>query len=151
MQQDSAWIFTNQTESGGASFHTAVSLVNEAAAGSSTVQVRTTIRDASGVTVATQTSPSSDLAAGAARSVVVSATLASGAKHWSVQSPHLYTAAVEVLQGAKVIDSLNITTGVRSVRFDADEGEPSYPQKPCRTRMGYKEWRKRAPCAYPKS
>jgi hypothetical protein len=139
IEQDGAWVYTNSTHSaddsygGGALFHTSVQVVDDAAvvgdaAGSSVgavaasataLSIRTTIRDAAGATVATATSPTvSDISA----PIVVTATAPSGINYWSVKAPHLYTVTVELISGGGTIDSINISTGVRTIRFDADSG-----------------------------
>lgn len=41
---------------------------------------------------------------------------------WSVESPYLYSAKVEVLVGNKVADAIATPFGVRSIRFDAEKG-----------------------------
>ena len=45
------------------------------------------------------------------------------AELWSVARPYLYTLRVEVLDEAgNAVDAVNVTTGVRTVKFDADKG-----------------------------
>ena len=61
----------------------------------------------------------------------VTASAQSGIKFWSVRSPHLYTVTVEVVAvpagvggmgTPRVVDSTNVTTGVRTVEFNARAG-----------------------------
>ena len=45
------------------------------------------------------------------------------AELWSVPRPFLYTLMVRVLSASgAVLDTVNVTTGIRSVHFDADKG-----------------------------
>ena len=41
---------------------------------------------------------------------------------WSPENPVLYTLVTEILQGGKVTDKVETTTGLRDIRFDADKG-----------------------------
>ncbi len=41
---------------------------------------------------------------------------------WSVESPKLYTAIIEIKSGDKIIDKTETSFGIRSIRFDADKG-----------------------------
>ena len=44
------------------------------------------------------------------------------AELWSVGRPHLYTVAIQLLDGGAVVDSVNLTTGIRAARFDPQRG-----------------------------
>ena len=46
----------------------------------------------------------------------------SGAKLWSVGSPHLYTLVSEVQSGGEVSDSVNTSIGIRSIKYTGDGG-----------------------------
>eukprot|EP01050_Picozoa_sp_SAG11_P015070 SAG11_NODE_1919_length_4070_cov_2.351801_2_plen_187_part_00 len=46
----------------------------------------------------------------------------SGAKLWSIGSPHLYTLVSEVQSGGNVSDSVNTSIGIRSIRYSGDGG-----------------------------
>lgn len=41
---------------------------------------------------------------------------------WSVENPYLYTLRTEVRVGGKLTDTYETTTGVRTIRFDAEKG-----------------------------
>ena len=41
---------------------------------------------------------------------------------WDIDNPYLYTLRTDVSVGGSVVDSYTTTTGIRSVRFDKDEG-----------------------------
>ena len=73
------------------------------------------IFDAGGKTVATAKAPVSG------NSSEMSLSVAS-AHLWSTTDPYLYTARTSVLSGGKVIDSYDTPFGIRTIRFDADEG-----------------------------
>ena len=41
---------------------------------------------------------------------------------WSCETPNIYTVRTEVIQGGKVVDTYETTTGFRSFKFDAETG-----------------------------
>lgn len=41
---------------------------------------------------------------------------------WSLESPNLYKAVTEIKSGNKIVDRVETTFGIRSVRFDAEKG-----------------------------
>lgn len=43
-------------------------------------------------------------------------------KLWSLDEPHLYGVQTRIAEGNRVLDEVTTTTGVRSIRFDAQEG-----------------------------
>ena len=135
IQQDGAWVHTSPAASpssgaagasDGANFHASVQVVNDGPA-AVVVTVRTTVRDTAGSIVATGSSgaPASVPPSGAPLGAPIVATAtATAVKHWTVQAPHLYTVTIEVVAGDTntVLDTTNITSGVRTVRFDANKG-----------------------------
>ena len=116
--------------------------VDNDAATASTMAVRATVFDASGTAIATAESPQPVVVpAGASRFQLpaVSIPLGKGVRTWSVQEPYLYTVEVALLKkdvfsnegighpANKVsemfaVDALNVTAGVRTIRWDANEG-----------------------------
>ena len=88
----------------------------------STVTVRATATDSSGYVAGRSTSASVTVPAG--RTVVAnSSMLITDADKpisiWSVQSPELYTIAVEVLAASgAVLDAYNYTIGIRTIAYD---------------------------------
>ena len=43
-------------------------------------------------------------------------------KRWSIEHPHLYRLHTTVLAGSNVVDSVDTTFGLRTIRFDANKG-----------------------------
>jgi beta-galactosidase len=79
------------------------------------------ILDASGHTVATAESQEQPVAVDEATSFSATANLA-GAAMWSPDAPNLYTAVVTVESGGSTRDAEQLTFGVRTIRWDADQG-----------------------------
>eukprot|EP00040_Diaphanoeca_grandis_P011360 m.58192 g.58192 ORF g.58192 m.58192 type:complete len:953 (+) comp22513_c0_seq2:99-2957(+) len=115
------WVHTNNSGTDGATFITETTLENFGTAASATVKA--SILDVDGNVVGTSTSPSVQLTPNVQSApVIASVTVSSGVKRWTVQAPNLYTTAIEVIVDGVVVDTYNMTTGVRVVRFDADQG-----------------------------
>src|SRR5580698_5566865 len=79
------------------------------------------ILDAAGKTVATAEAPAQVIDVDGKVSFAATSKLSNPAL-WSVETPNLYTAIVQVKSGDKVRDAERITFGVRFVRFEADRG-----------------------------
>ena len=84
-------------------------------------QTRTFIFDPSMKPVAIQESPAKAIAGSASRVIEASLTI-SNPQLWSIESPRLYTARVEIVRNGKVVDSYDTTFGVRTVKFDVRQG-----------------------------
>eukprot|EP00035_Acanthoeca_spectabilis_P016130 m.326674 g.326674 ORF g.326674 m.326674 type:complete len:946 (-) comp16485_c0_seq4:4008-6845(-) len=114
-----SWVHTN-----GSTFVTETTVENHGTAAASVAVKATVSESATGAVRATVTSNPVNVPAGVASSVVVLPVTWHDVpvQMWSVQTPNLYTVTFEVVSGTTVFDSLNITTGVRDVRFDADKG-----------------------------
>ena len=125
-----AWAYVQNISGHGAATFMAAAEVDNNAATAASVSVRATVLDASGKTVATAQSASPvNVPADTTRFEVpaVAVPVASGVVSWSVANPHLYTVEVDLLlhggAGDVVeIDAVNVTTGVRTIRWDADHG-----------------------------
>jgi beta-galactosidase len=138
----SAWVHTeNVTTTGGgqvgATFVVEAEVDNDSPQPCQGALVRAVVRDAvTGAVVATSASSSrsrgfggggdgQDIPAGATRFELapLSLPVPSGIQSWSVQLPYLYNVEVSLeLAGVGVVDAVNVTTGVRTLRFDADHG-----------------------------
>ncbi|MHB1317346.1 MAG: glycoside hydrolase family 2 TIM barrel-domain containing protein [Anaerolineae bacterium] len=94
-------------------------LVNETGAAASAM-VRHTLRDAEGQTVAMLESPCA-LRAGERASVTAEGTVAAP-RLWSPDQPYLYTLETELLVDGQVTDREETRVGIRSIRFDAEQG-----------------------------
>ncbi len=89
-----------------------------AAAGAS---VSWKILDPSGKQVATAETSALQVAADGSAAFTTTAKLAPPAL-WSPDTPNLYTAEVSVTSEGKVVDAENITFGIRTAQFTADQG-----------------------------
>ncbi|TDN38433.1 DUF4982 domain-containing protein [Hymenobacter sp. UV11] len=77
--------------------------------------------DAAGQTVATAQAAAGQLAGAGQRDFTVQIPVAN-AHLWSLESPYLYTLVTRVRQGGQVVDEYRTHFGVRTIRFDANEG-----------------------------
>ncbi|WP_223653617.1 beta-galactosidase GalA [Hymenobacter psoromatis] len=77
--------------------------------------------DAAGQTVATAQTAPVRLAGTGQHEVAVQIPVAN-AHLWSLESPYLYTLVTRVRQGGQVVDEYRTRFGVRTIRFDANEG-----------------------------
>ncbi len=85
------------------------------------VLVNYTIVDADGAEVARATSASRKLAVG--DTVEVEATLSvAQPRLWDLESPTLYTLVAEVAAGGRAVDRVETCFGIRTIRFDPNEG-----------------------------
>eukprot|EP01062_Namystynia_karyoxenos_P053520 TRINITY_DN4338_c0_g1_i1.p1 TRINITY_DN4338_c0_g1~~TRINITY_DN4338_c0_g1_i1.p1 ORF type:complete len:979 (+),score=225.56 TRINITY_DN4338_c0_g1_i1:75-2939(+) len=100
----------------------ATTIRNAMSAAVSGAKVAVSVVDAAGKEVAQGVSSPLSVPAGGSTEVSVSVALDSP-ELWSVARPYLYTVRMALSDGAGAArDAVNITTGVRSIRFDADTG-----------------------------
>jgi beta-galactosidase len=88
---------------------------------SASVKVKTSVYDLSGTMVASNTSSGSDVTANGKATVTQSLTV-SDPKLWSIDSPTLYQAKVELQVGNQTVDTYTIPFGIRSLKFDPNTG-----------------------------
>ncbi len=81
-----------------------------------------TLIDASGAAVANATAPAVALAPGAGGVASAALALPAAVQCWSVARPYLYTLSAVVSVGGAATDAVNTSVGVRSVRWDSDQG-----------------------------
>jgi beta-galactosidase len=86
-----------------------------------TVRVTAAITDPAGKTVATAASTPAQIPAWSVRTLRAQATLANPAL-WSIETPHLYRAAVAVEAAGAALDRCETAFGVRTIHFDPDRG-----------------------------
>ena len=102
------------------------------AAGAATVRVQTSVVNQTGVPrrvtvsvaagqVKSDASGAQTIAAGKSASFQLELAMANP-KLWSLETPNLYQALVEVREGSKVLDDETVSFGIREARFDADTG-----------------------------
>ena len=132
---DGVWAYSNVTavnptatevpslgSTGDAVLHCETTLENEAAS-AATGSISVTVFDASGKIVATAKSSASSVPPNGGRTIVNARMPITGAELWSVARPYLYTLQVKVLSATgTVVDTVNVTSGIRTVEFDADKG-----------------------------
>jgi len=83
--------------------------------------VTQTILDASGNTVATKTTAKTSVAAMKNELLATKVTIESP-KLWDIENPYLYTLKTTIVQDNKTVDSYSTPFGIRTIRFDANEG-----------------------------
>jgi beta-galactosidase len=86
----------------------------------SSVNVNTTIYNAQGKAVATNTK--NDLTLSDSISTVNQTLLVKTPSLWSVDEPYLYKAVTKITQGKTVLDTYTTPIGIRSFVFDTDKG-----------------------------
>jgi beta-galactosidase len=111
---------TVSLEPGRAHVEVVTNVRNDAGAAQA-VQVRTSLVDAKGKTVAMSTQPL-DMAVSSLREVKTSLDVAKPRLWNGVADPYLYTVRVEVLAGARTVDTVAEQFGIRTMRFDPDKG-----------------------------
>ena len=86
-----------------------------------TIKLQYSLQDAKGKVVKKETS--SDMRVEAGGQTDFSGTIqVKDPQLWSIDNPYLYTVQVEVLEGRKQLDAENVTTGLRTIRFDNETG-----------------------------
>ena len=85
------------------------------------IKLRSTIIDETGNPVGTAASELLDIE-GYKENTVRQNTEVSNPMLWSIDTPHLYTLASEVIVNEKIIDQIQTTFGIRTIRFDKDNG-----------------------------
>ena len=124
----SAWVYAQNIS---LSEESAVFVVNAEVDNDSSdekeVVVRAIVRDGEDKEVASATSATaSKLAGSSSRNELpaVEVAVSSGVQFWSVTRPYLYSVEVSILSAATMeeIDAVNVTAGVRTIRWDADKG-----------------------------
>ena len=97
-----------------------VSVVNEGTE-DATFDIQQTILDASGQTVASMKADSLKLAADG-HGDFSQVLPVSNPKLWSIESPQLHKLVTTITSGGAMVDRYETTFGIRSIRFDANEG-----------------------------
>ena len=111
---------SSQVENNNATVQVQVTLLNEFTA-ADTVDVLYTIENANGKVLARQLTPANIL--GAYQPKDLSATLALAAPVlWSLENPYLYKLVTTVSKAGKIVDQVETSFGIRTIRFDANQG-----------------------------
>lgn len=85
------------------------------------LEIAQTLLAPDGTAVARQSGPAQSLAAGTTSESTASIALAQP-QLWSLETPHLYRLATTVRRAGAVVDHTETTFGIRTLRFDANQG-----------------------------
>lgn len=133
---DRSWVYANVTGqihehtaavpadglySDRATLHANVHVANHGPKAAGSLSVTAMAVDASEQVVGSGTASGGALASGAETVVPVAITIAQ-AELWSVPRPYLYTVVVEISADGVVVDKYNITSGIRTIAFTANNG-----------------------------
>jgi beta-galactosidase len=97
-----------------------VSIANEGT-NTATFEIEQTILDGEGKAVGMRQSKQQTLAAGT-DGEFTNLLAVSNPKLWSIETPHLHKLVTTITSGGEVVDRYETTFGIRSIRFDANEG-----------------------------
>jgi beta-galactosidase len=97
-----------------------VAVINEGT-NAATFEIEQTILDGESKSVVTRRSKQQALAAGA-RGEFTNLLTVSHPKLWSIETPHLHKLVTTIISGGTVVDRYETTFGIRTIRFDANEG-----------------------------
>jgi beta-galactosidase len=115
------FVTTPTVSASSASVSVATEIENRGRA-SASVKVKTTIFDPGGTQVASDTSPASEVATGDKATTVKQTLTVANPKLWSVESPNLYQAKIEVQVGSDTVDAYVVPMGLRWTKFDPNTG-----------------------------
>lgn len=111
---------TSQVKSNNADVTATATIIN-ADKKTRTFNVRQTIVDADGKTLATDNVTGLTLKAFASQDIK-SILSVNDPKLWSIEKPYLHRLVTTVEEGSRLIDDYSTTFGIRTIRFDANEG-----------------------------
>ena len=111
---------TSELKKNAADVTARVSICNEGT-NTATFRIEQTILDADGKAVATRQTKQISLAAGSGGEFANLLTVARP-RLWSIETPNLHKLVTTITSGGAVVDRYETTFGIRSIRFDANEG-----------------------------
>lgn len=111
---------TSELKKNAANVTARVSMLNEGT-NAATFEIEQAILDDSGRTISTKRTKQLKLSAGAGGEFSQRLSVAHP-KLWSIETPHLHKLVTTVTSGGTVVDCYETTFGIRSIRFDANEG-----------------------------
>lgn len=114
------FITTPTVSATSATVSAAVEIENQSTSAAS-VKVRASVYDPSGTLVGSNTSTATNTGANGKTTVTQSITVANP-KLWSIESPLLYQARIELLVGDQVVDTYTVPIGLRWTKFDPNTG-----------------------------
>jgi beta-galactosidase len=115
------FVTTPTVSTSSASIAVAAEIENRGSAPAEVV-VKIAIFDPSGTQVASDTSPASEVATGGKTTTVTRTLTVSNPKLWSLESPNLYQARIELQAGTETVDTYLVPIGLRWTKFDANTG-----------------------------
>lgn len=113
-------VFVRANPNGGAADLLISTELENASAEARGCDVRHVVRDAAGAVVAEVVRGANVEANGEA--LVEQRARIEGAQRWSIETPHLYEVRTEIWANGALIDAMSTPFGVRSIRFDAQQG-----------------------------
>lgn len=119
-----SWVHTNSsgTAGTGAVFTTETTIENHGST-ITNVSVKATLFDANNAVVESSLSKGILVSANSvSKPIVLPIEVQTGIKKWTIQSPYLYVVKIELLKEGSAVDSVDIKTGHRVVRWDPDQG-----------------------------
>lgn len=114
------FVTTPSVNSSSATVNVNTKVVNQSGAAQSAI-LTTTILDANGSTVTSNTPSAVNIGAGSNNTFSQNLTV-SNPQLWSTNSPYLYTAQTQVIIDGTVVDTYQSTFGIRYFAFDANNG-----------------------------
>lgn len=111
---------TSEIKESSADVTACVSVINEGT-NASTFDIEQTILDAEGKTLATAQSKQVSLAAGDTGDFTNVIAVANP-KLWSIETPQMHKLVTTIKAGVSVVDQYETSFGIRSIRFDPNEG-----------------------------
>ncbi len=115
-----AFITTPTVSEAAATVSVAAEVENQSTS-SQSVKVAMSLYDPSGALVASATGSASDVAANGTGTLTESLTV-SNPQLWSIESPNLYQAKVELQVGGQTVDTYTSPIGLRWLKFDSNTG-----------------------------
>ncbi|MEY4384859.1 MAG: Beta-galactosidase, partial [Verrucomicrobiota bacterium] len=116
---DGVFVKTPEVNASSATVSAAVEVKNHSGAGAE-VEVQIEVIDPNGRRVG-QSTVKATIAAGEMQTLKQELKVAKP-ELWSVETPQLYTLKTRVVRAGKTVDEVSAPFGIRSLRFDADEG-----------------------------
>lgn len=111
---------TSEIKENSADITARVSVINEGT-NAATFDLEQTILDADGKTIATAQTKQANLAAGD-NGDFTNVIAVANPKLWSIETPQMHTLVTTIRAGGAVVDQYETPFGIRSIRFDPNEG-----------------------------
>ena len=116
------WNSTDTSIADFATIHVSADVTNQGESSVSDASVIFVVSDESGTVVAQSNAISLSALNAGSTSTASASVKVSSPKLWQSASPNLYTVTARVMTSSQVVDTLNVSHGVRSLRYDANHG-----------------------------